>query len=650
MQFIEMGEGIATRAIIAGTFLAVIAAAIIVTTVADRGGKPEPLGAGKVAIALLAGLAVALTLTGFPITALAVLFLIAIVCLVIRGVRLVEYGALVYGASTGVALALDILGIGQNAVLWAALWAAFLALAYHAIPIERRLVFAWAGAILVLASPWAATLSDALLGSILVIASALVLVPLLGTAFRVPLSPVRTVGGLIASFVLAILVSEGLAEVPYPGYGYDDWPVSNLSFQVGEQVDALGMALFVRDDSGEAATFELPSTSESATIKLKSTGEELDLMIYRHGPGSARSMDLLAHSVRSVAEFMGNTGPFLSNQPVTLAFDDWGLSHRAAGMVKFSWNHRKRSWDKTIVVLPKYDVDDSSVEAPNTGYILAHEAAHYYWSGNENWLDEGAASILGGLSESRRASRELTTHYPSDANCQTLSELEKQRPQLTGGGYHCHHSLGERLFLDLYTGLGRNVFQRGFRNLHHRSEDSKLGIGDVRAAFTEGVPPEAEAVVEDVIARWYDGVALGGPAPTSTDFSSPVENLYLGYASGEPLKPFPAEALESQAKLFLEFSSQATSEDVRMEVVEYSERLGYGVETARYLIQGKLAENGLRLSVPIGAQPSVRWEPGRYWLEVSLSGRQVGKLAWQVAGDQRNPIPAGSVMDMSAAQ
>ena len=47
-----------------------------------------------------------------------------------------------------------------------------------------------------------------------------------------------------------------------------------------------------------------------------------------------------------------------------------------------------------IAIRPKYDVDGRSHEAAFAGNATAHEVAHYYWSGNEDWIDEGAADFM----------------------------------------------------------------------------------------------------------------------------------------------------------------------------------------------------------------------------------------------------------------
>ena len=51
-----------------------------------------------------------------------------------------------------------------------------------------------------------------------------------------------------------------------------------------------------------------------------------------------------------------------------------------------------------MAILPKYDVDDGSHESEFAGQNIAHEVAHYYWSGNADWVDEGAAELMAAVS------------------------------------------------------------------------------------------------------------------------------------------------------------------------------------------------------------------------------------------------------------
>ena len=121
--------------------------------------------------------------------------------------------------------------------------------------------------------------------------------------------------------------------------------------------------------------------------------EGIILVIIRTGPGAARSMDLLEHSVRGAEELMGV--PLPPNY-VGLLFEN-AVSGSFAGT----------NFGTHIAILPKYDVDDGSHEAEFTDQSMAHEVAHYYWSGNADWIDEGAAELMASVSESMRPGRSI---------------------------------------------------------------------------------------------------------------------------------------------------------------------------------------------------------------------------------------------------
>ena len=110
---------------------------------------------------------------------------------------------------------------------------------------------------------------------------------------------------------------------------------------------------------------------ERRTTTLPLSGDVV-LFIIRTGPGAVRSMELLEHSVRSVEAYMG--APLPTNYV--------GLLYENA----VSGSNEGENSGTHIAVLPSYDVDDGSHEATLAGSVIAHEVAHYYWSGNADWV------------------------------------------------------------------------------------------------------------------------------------------------------------------------------------------------------------------------------------------------------------------------
>ena len=194
--------------------------------------------------------------------------------------------------------------------------------------------------------------------------------------------------------------------------------------------------------------------SERRTIELAMAGE-VELVIVRIQPGSAKSMDLLEESVRFAESYMGE--PF----PVNLIL----LLYADAVKPGFVGHNSGTG----MVVQPDFDGDDE------LGLIVGHEVAHFYWYGSSQvWLDEGAAEFLAIADADRSLWFDMTDISPADvmyeydcADGTTLKSLETlPGPQAEG----CDYALGFLFFLDLHQAVGAEEFQRGFRKLYLAGE------------------------------------------------------------------------------------------------------------------------------------------------------------------------------------
>ena len=235
---------------------------------------------------------------------------------------------------------------------------------------------------------------------------------------------------------------------------------------------------------------------ERRAITLPLAGDVV-LSIVRTGPGAARSMDLLERSVRAAEEFMG----------VPLPTGYVGLLYENAVF----GSNVGTNFGTHIAVLPEYDVDDGSHEAETAGGHVAHEVAHYYWGGNEHWVDEGASDFMAAAVERARTGRPIGVTNPPCVYARTIAELESLGVSRVDVEFGCNYSLGERLFVDLRRTLGDERFRQGFRALYLASEleddaddrrGTSVGIEHVREAFRSDDGAESA-----VIARWYDGTA-----------------------------------------------------------------------------------------------------------------------------------------------
>ena len=235
---------------------------------------------------------------------------------------------------------------------------------------------------------------------------------------------------------------------------------------------------------------------ERRAITLPLAGDVV-LSIIRTDQGAARSMDLLEHAVRSAEGYM--------DAPLPTSYV--GLLYENA----VSGSNAGTNFGTHIAVLPEYDVDDGSHEAESAGGHVAHEVAHYYWGGNEHWVDEGASDFMAAAVERARTGRPIGVTNPPCAYARTIAELESLGISRVDVEFDCNYSLGERLFVDLRRTLGDERFRQAFRALYLASEleddaddrrGTSVGIEHVREAFRSDDGAESA-----VIARWYDGTA-----------------------------------------------------------------------------------------------------------------------------------------------
>ena len=144
-----------------------------------------------------------------------------------------------------------------------------------------------------------------------------------------------------------------------------------------------------------------------------------------------------------------------------------------------------------ISYLPEYEQAQSAYDKFQFQSGLIHEVAHYYWRGNENWIDEGLANIfeyMHGIEESM--SPELLENSRRDCEVQDLETLSSQSPEKSNPQFRCNYYLGQLLFQELLDNLGEAEFNRKTRELYRLSQerqdaDYDPGITEVRQVFRD---------------------------------------------------------------------------------------------------------------------------------------------------------------------
>ena len=369
------------------------------------------------------------------------------------------------------------------------------------------------------------------------------------------------------------------------------------------------------------------ATVERRSITLPLAGEVV-LAVIRTSPGAARSMDLLEHAVRGVEQFMGT--PLPTNYV--------GLLYGNAVSGSFAGTN----FGTHVAILSKYDVDDGSHEAQFAGSAIAHEVAHYYWSGNEDWADEGAAELVASIVDGARTGRPVGVTNSPCAYATTIAKLESLEDSRDDAEFGCNYSLGERLFVDLYHTLGDERFRQGFRALYLASElededgdpGTSVGIEHVRAAFRSD-----DGAERAVIARWYDGAEpydLSQLDDSPVDPSLPSINGRIDEAyivtktDGPAVSSFSARDVSDWVYLTLKHSySVSGPREVQFEVVEYFEDgFEFGRHTSKLTAEPQYVGGTDWFSV--GSPPSRKWAPGRYFVYVYADGRKVAEVEYEV--------------------
>ena len=382
-------------------------------------------------------------------------------------------------------------------------------------------------------------------------------------------------------------------------------------------------------------------TVEKRAIRLPQSGE-VDLAIVRTAPGPARSMDLLEHSVRGIEEFMGTSFP---TNYIAALFAEEAVREGAAGV----------NFGTHMAMLPEFDVDDGSQLANILPSLTTHEVAHYYWRGNETWIDEGGATFMEFPVENTRTGRGLIADRYPCAYVSSIAEVVALDPESLSPADICNYSLGERIFLDLYRNLGDAAYRRGFSSLYQRSQvlderlwPTELNISHVRDAFQ----PLASAAT-DVITRWYDGPRPQGIAPSDTGSVNPelatiaggqVINAFVSLeddwdAFGD-WESFIARGTESFSVadaagkyvfVYLGLTVPVTVDPkiLPLEVIEhYEDGFLYDDYVARLEFEPEWNRGWWRLR--IGPRKDDPWLPGRYWVFLYDGERKVAEVTYEV--------------------
>ena len=265
-----------------------------------------------------------------------------------------------------------------------------------------------------------------------------------------------------------------------------------------------------------------PTQTSIEERRISASDGEVNLAIIRTAPGAADTIALLEYAVREATVMMDQSFP---TDYVALLVEEATVGDSIG-----------TNFQTHMAITPEFDVDDRSSRPGNdTGRLIAHEVAHYYWFGLIDWVDEGAANFMAIANENRRVGQPMEVDNPPCPYYETLFHLERSNPRQGTWGGQCNYALGERLFLDLHSALGDVRFYQGFRNLRRLTQadnaDETAPVNHLSAAFQAAAQtPDQKAILNFVLARRYGSIILTDTSPVDQkipELAGTVDGVWL---------------------------------------------------------------------------------------------------------------------------
>ncbi len=222
---------------------------------------------------------------------------------------------------------------------------------------------------------------------------------------------------------------------------------------------------------------------EGAAIETVSLGTELTphlrISIVRT---DSQSRPGTIEATRDLIQFVENTtGLPLPVDHVIIMLSENAVTDKYAGT----------NYGFAFSYLPKYEVTQSGTwEWRQSRLGFVHETAHYFWSGNENWIDEGLANLFEyrfgrqmGLSHGQLQTKRRGCEAH---DLEMLSEWDPDSSEWDR--YQCAYYLGQLLFQNLFASMDAETFTASLQEYYRLSLDAQEadripGIAEVRKAF-----------------------------------------------------------------------------------------------------------------------------------------------------------------------
>lgn len=187
-----------------------------------------------------------------------------------------------------------------------------------------------------------------------------------------------------------------------------------------------------------------------------------------NAPGEV-APDLVAESVRLAENIMRMPLPTAN---VVIAVDDRSVIIDWAFGINYGF----------AIGLKQQTETTSREQLLNT---LVHEISHYWWSGNADWIDEGAADTIAATASAQQGHTAFSNPNRRDTcTADNISEIG-DAPRSNLDQFHCNYYLGEKLFRAVQNAAAPDDFAAGLQQLYRMSQLQRYGAGiqQVREAF-----------------------------------------------------------------------------------------------------------------------------------------------------------------------
>ncbi len=140
---------------------------------------------------------------------------------------------------------------------------------------------------------------------------------------------------------------------------------------------------------------------------------------------------------------------------------------------------------------PEYEDGETAYDRYAFQAGIVHEVAHYFWNGNEDWIDEGLANTFEYIhGTEQNMSPGLLKTGRQDCEARDLEMLSGLNPGKADSQFICNYYLGQLLFQNLYENMGLELFRNKLREFYQLSltlqeEWETPGIDEVRQVFAD---------------------------------------------------------------------------------------------------------------------------------------------------------------------